>query len=66
MRESEVTKTNLMEQSNHILQENDSIPVSRNYFEEERNTVMAGDLRDQNHQQRRQLHEQVAKTASTP
>ena len=46
----------MMEQSNHILESNTEMPVgeglnpsgdaSRSYFTDERNTMMAGDLRD--------------------
>ena len=59
MEKSQASRTNIVDQSNHIL-ESESRPldlsanagaagesITRNYFEEERNTVMAGDLKDQ-------------------
>jgi len=41
------TNTVMMEQQNHIDKEpEEAAPITRNYFEEERNTIMAGDLRE--------------------
>lgn len=51
VKESVEATTVLMDQSNHILKDGyheDAAPISRNFFEEERNTVMAGDLRQDN------------------
>jgi len=60
VKESVEATTVLMEQSNHILKDGyheDAAPISRNFFEEERNTVMAGDLRQDNRDRKKKQSE---------